>query len=320
MSDAAVASAKLISAIVCTHNRYDVLADALTSLSKQSLPQSEYEIIVVDNSSDLRAQRHFWKRSRQRFPVSVEFQAYPSLSKARNTGLRVATAPLVAFSDDDALASPRWLESLVELFRDERSAGVGGGPVVPIWPDAPPPWLHSWLSGFFTIVDHGETRRELNDQEWLAGTNIAYRRDLLLKLGGFDENLGRRGNRLLSNEELEIARRVHALGFKSYYEPAAVMHHKVHADRISQSWLRRRVAWQAVSDALLPATDADHQPERNWDKIAQYALRMPPEMRGLRGLFVDTDDPNVLQRQCDAISALMALMLHDGRDPEMPPR
>jgi hypothetical protein len=47
---------------------------------------------------------------------------------------------------------------------------------------------------------------------------------------------------------------------------------------------------------------------------------MPPEMRGLRGLFADTDDPDILRRQCGAISALMALMMHDGQDPEAPRR
>ncbi len=311
---------KRISAIVCAYNRYDTLPDILASLTEQSLPRSDYEIIVVDNSSDLRAQRRFWQRSPHRSAVTLEIQAFPGLSKARNTGVRMAAAPLVAFCDDDAVASPRWLEALVDLFRDEPDAGVAGGPVVPIWPSAPPPWLHSWLAGFFTIVDRGETRRELDYEEWLAGTNVAYRRHLLLKLGGFDENLGRRGSRLLSNEELEIAHRIHALGFKSYYEPAALMRHKIHADRVSQSWLRRRVAWQAISDAMLPAADNESQPEQNWDAIAQYALRMPPEMRGLRGLFADTDDPDILRRQCGAISALMALMMHDGQDPEAPRR
>jgi GT2 family glycosyltransferase len=210
------------------------------------------------------------------------------------------------------------LQSLVELFHDEPQAGVGGGPVVPVWPGTAPTWLHPWSEGFFTIVDRGPVRRALDDEEWLAGTNVAYRRDLLLEAGGFDENLGRRGNRLLSNEELEIARRIRALGFSVHYEPRAQIFHRVHADRISQSWLRRRVAWQAISDALLPEAGDSQPASRYWDKIADYALRVPPEMRSIRGLFLDTNDPTVLQRQCDAISALLALMIHDPRDPEAP--
>ena len=52
-------SRKLIAAIVCTYNRYDVLAEALASLNEQSLPSSAYEIIVIDNSSDTERQRRF---------------------------------------------------------------------------------------------------------------------------------------------------------------------------------------------------------------------------------------------------------------------
>jgi GT2 family glycosyltransferase len=309
-------SPKLIAAIVCTYNRYDLLPNALGSLREQSLPRSDYELIVVDNSTDLRAQRNFWKRGQKRFGVTPEIQASPGLSKARNAGLRVATAPLVAFCDDDAVASPNWLESLVGVFRDEPSAGIGGGPVVPVWPGSPPPWLHPWLAGFFTIVDHGNIRRVLGAEEWLAGTNVAFRRNLLREVGGFDENLGRRGARLLSNEDLEIAQRIRDLGFETFYEPAALMYHKVHAERISQSWLRKRVAWQAVSNALTPTANGRYESRHGWDMIAHYALRVPPEMRNFRGLFMDTDDPDTLQRQCDAISALMSLMMHDGRDPE----
>src|SRR5579859_6677999 len=258
MRAAAKSTSKLISVIVCTYNRHDFLTDALVSLNEQSLARSDYEIIVVDNSTDTQAQTKFWKRSQKRFAVTLEIQATPGLSKARNTGLKVATAPIVAFCDDDAMASPDWLRSLVDLFHDVPNAGVGGGPVVPIWPGSPPTWLHPWLNGFFTIVDRGDTRRALEEQEWLAGTNVAYRTHLLRDAGGFDENLGRRGNLLLSNEELEIAQRIRALGFASYYEPSALIYHKVHADRISQSWLRRRVAWQAISDALLPALGNGH--------------------------------------------------------------
>ena len=52
------------------------------------------------------------------------------------------------------------------------------------------------------------------------------------------------------------------------------------------------------------------------DTISEYVLRMPPEMRNLRGLFLDTDDAEVLYRQCEAMGALMKLMMFDAQDPE----
>src|SRR5579859_2336654 len=104
---------KLISAIVCTYNRYEDLADSLTSLTEQTLPRDRYEIIVVDNSSDVKSQKSFWRRNRTRFDAIVDIQAEPGLSRARNVGIRRASAPIVAFCDDDAIVSGEWLASLV---------------------------------------------------------------------------------------------------------------------------------------------------------------------------------------------------------------
>jgi GT2 family glycosyltransferase len=317
MTAADPAPTKAICAIVCTHNRYDVLPDALASLMEQTLPRSQHEVIVVDNSTDLAARRSFWRRYRTRFDITLELAPTPGLSAARNRGVNMTEAAVVAFCDDDAIVSSGWLEALVDVFRAEPTAGVAGGPVVPIWPGSPPPWLHPWLRGFFTIVDHGDRRRMLTENEWLAGTNVAFRRDALLKAGGFDENLGRRSTLLLSNEDLAVAGRLAELGYSSFYEPSASVHHKIHAERVNRAWLRRRVAWQVISDALVDSAKGVPAPEQCWSKIAEYMLRMPPEMRTFRGLFLDIDDPAALQRQCDAITALMTLLMSDGHDPEV---
>jgi hypothetical protein len=141
----------------------------------------------------------------------------------------------------------------------------------------------------------------------------------LLKIGGFDENLGRKGVQLLSNEELEATRRIRSLGYAPYYDPAVLVYHKVQPERVSQAWLRRRVAWQAISDALLPSARGRADGARNWAAIADYGLRVPPEMRSLRGLFYDTEDAETLYRQCEAISALLRLLMFDSRDPEREP-
>src|SRR5258707_61217 len=119
---------KRIAAIVCTYDRYDSLPGTLARLNAQSLPRSEYEVIVVDNSSDVDAQRKFWKRWQKRLEVNLEIEPLPGLSRARNVGVRSTKAPLVAFIDDDALPSPDWLKSLVAVFDEEKSAGAVGGP------------------------------------------------------------------------------------------------------------------------------------------------------------------------------------------------
>jgi hypothetical protein len=194
------------------------------------------------------------------------------------------------------------------------NAGTVGGPVEPIWPGNQPDWLHELHRGYFTIVDLGNEVRALRDTEWLAGTNIAFRKSVLEQAGGFNEGLGRIRNALMSNEELVVAARISELGYESWYTPEARVLHRIHEDRVSQHWLRRRVSWQAVSDILVNPrkTDADVC----WTRLATYLSGLPIEMRGVRGLFLDTTDPDIFRDQTLALEALLVLALNQGMDPE----
>ena len=302
-----------IAVVVCTYNRYDVLPDAIASLTDQALSGSAAEFIIVDNSTDKAAQDAFWSAFAANDRVRVVFEAVPGLSRARNRGIREASAPIVAYMDDDAIAAPTWCEALIETFERHSEAGIVGGPVRPIWPAAEPEWLHPWQRGFLTIVDYGPEERALAEEEWLAGTNIAFRREALLAAGGFAETLGRTGTALLSNEELHTATRLHRQGLQSFYNPSAEMFHRVHAERMTPAWMRRRVAWQAVSDVLANRTpqSADEQ----WRRVSKYFLSVAPELRTVRGLFFDTQDPALFQRQCEALEAVLHLALQHGNDP-----
>lgn len=303
-----------IAAVICTHNRYDVLSDALGSLEAQTLAPAALQILIIDNSTDLDGQKLFWSTHELPANARLVFEKTPGLSRARNLGVRESRAPIIAYMDDDAIAMPGWCAAIADTFANFPDAGIVGGPVEPMWPGAPPQWLHKWQRGFLTIVDHGPDRRTLKEGEWLAGTNIAFRKSALEQGGGFNEALGRIGLSLLSNEELALAAKIKALGFSSYYDPNVKVLHRVHGDRATQQWLRRRVCWQAVSD-LLTATPK-LEGERCWQKLADYLVEVPPEMRGVRGLFLDVPDPDLFYKQCEALEAVMYLALSDGRDPE----
>jgi glycosyltransferase involved in cell wall biosynthesis len=303
-----------ITVVVCTYNRYDVLGDAIVSLESQSAPAGQIEILIVDNSSDHAAQEEYWASHAVPANSRLLFDRVPGLSRARNTGLREAKGRIIAYIDDDAVATPRWCASLIEAFDELPDAGTIGGPVEPIWAGDAPAWLHKWQRGFLTIVDLGDHRRALQENEWLAGTNVAFRTAALAETGGFNEALGRIGLSLLSNEELAVANALKQRGYASYYEPGARVLHRVHGDRATQQWLRRRIAWQVISD-LLSGTPK-MQGDTCWKRLAEYQRPLPPEMRGVRGLFLNTQDPDVFYKQCEALEAVMYLALSDGRDPE----
>ena len=247
-----MANTPAISAIICTHNRYKSVSATISSVLSQDVDRQDFEIIVVDNSTDAEQAREFGARYDGIENFRYVHEPIPGLSNARNIGARLASAPIIAYLDDDAIAPPQWLRELslgYQKFGDK--AVIVGGPVEPVWVTPRPHWLTGDLEGFFSIVDHGSEMRELLPHEWLAGCNYSIRRDWLFAAGGFSTELGRKGAlSLLSNEETLVSESVRAKGGKIIYVPGAGVKHYIDPSRTSADWLKRRIAWQAVSDVL----------------------------------------------------------------------
>jgi glycosyltransferase involved in cell wall biosynthesis len=302
-----------LSIIICTFNRYDVLTEAIAAVEQQDLDAQRFELLIIDNSSDKNAQSQY----REGLDIVCQHRYLvedtPGLSRARNRGVRAAAAPIVAFMDDDARPSLTWASAIVATFAAADDAAIVGGPVRPIWPSGRPSWLHEWLEGFLTIVDRGPVMRELQPGEWLAGTNIAFRKDLLEQAGLFEENLGRIGRLLLSNEELKISDRIRSLGYKTLYVPELEMRHHVHADRITQAWMRRRVFWQTVSDLFVTGGGAESSFDQDVELLLSFLAELPRRHRGPSGLFVDLDEPAMFHKQTQALSAMIRLVATEGQ-------
>ena len=305
-----------VSVVVCTFNRYDLLSEAIASIELQNLPHDDYELIIVDNSGEPAARERFLSGLEVVCHYRYITEARPGLSRARNIGVTAAAADIVAFIDDDAKASPNWLARILGNFGESKGTGIVGGPVRPIWKAPRPPWLHPELEGYLTIVDRGSAVRALRPEEWLAGTNIAFRKNALEEAGFFSENMGRSGRLLLSNEELVISQKIRQLGYEVVYDPEIVVHHSVHAERTSQAWLRRRVFWQAISDLFAEPTllRAETQPDREIGCILDFLMQLAPENRGTMGLFLDLDDPELFRAQTEAIGALARFLAGHAGD------
>jgi GT2 family glycosyltransferase len=241
-----------ITAVVCTHNRAAYLAKALASLARQSLPRTEYDILVVDNASTDETRRVVDEHRASTPNLGYAFEPRLGLAHARNRGARVATGTLVAYLDDDAVASPQWLETLVEIFTRVRpEPGCAGGRIDPVWEAPRPDWLGDTLLPYLTILDWAPEPCTLGPTQFIAGANMAFPRRLLEAVGGFPPDLGRTGSGLLSNEELAVQRVLRTRGYSCFYHPEARVAHHVPRSRLTRAYFRRRFYWQGVSDARL---------------------------------------------------------------------
>lgn len=239
-----------ISAIVCTHNRADYLGMAIDSLLAQDFAGG-FEVIVVDNASGDQTRAVVESRqsdSRLRYI----HEATIGLSIARNTGAKAAISPLLAYLDDDAIASPHWLRVLHELFQAHKKLAIVGGKVTLQWaPDtAAPSWLSPALAENLGAYDLGDALVYIDRPQLTPrGLNYSIRRDFLNKIGGFDPKLGRVGKNLLSNEELHLTERALRSGWQVAYLPTAQVAHQVSPERLQPRWFLRRSWWQGISDS-----------------------------------------------------------------------
>ncbi len=302
-----------ITAVICTYERYDVLVEALRSLEKQTLPKEQYELVVVDNSPSSEKKERFWEGLHLACECRAVLEDEPGLSRARNIGLDEARGRHIAFLDDDAVASPGWLEAAVTVLDERPKVGIVGGPVEPIWPERRPAWLHEWQEGYLTILDRGPDLRELGPAEWVAGTNMALRREVLQRAGGFDTAIGRIGRSLLSNEELALTKKLSALGYTSVYSPHMRVRHRVHADRLNQEWFVRRASWQAVSDLLSSAEAGSGDRSSDERTIERFFSSLPIRRRKFESFFAGSATKEEFQLRLSAVEALARLLLREER-------
>jgi glycosyltransferase involved in cell wall biosynthesis len=205
-----------VSVVVPAHNRPAGLARVLAALAAQTLAPERFEVVVVDDGSEpplsapgARVVRH----ERARGPAA-----------ARNAGWRAASAPLVAFVDDDCEPVPGWLEALL-------AAAGGDAHVVVQGPVGPPPGQRDEVTPLSHTIEVGGPSR------LFVSANIAYARPLLERTGGFDETFTR-----ACGEDVELGARVLATGAELRWAPGAVVHHEVRPLGLAGT-LRQTLKW-----------------------------------------------------------------------------
>ena len=232
-----------LSVVLCTYNRADLLVDALQALVDQSADSPPYEVVVVDNNSTDRT-REVVESFVPRGIVRYTFEPRQGLSSARNHGTSVARSELVAFTDDDVRVTPTWVRTIVDGFAANPDAAIVGGRVEADWPEPPPPWLRETGDAPLALLDFGDDPFRITPARpvCLIGANIAVRRQLLERLGGFSTALQRVRDGIGSTEDSDLQVRAIASGASAVYDPRIVVRAQVPRDRLLKPYHR---AWHA---------------------------------------------------------------------------
>ena len=243
-----------ISAIVCTHNREQYLGAAIDSLLAQEFA-GDFEVIVVDNASSDRTREVVGERLSEKTPderLRYVYEATIGLSTARNTGARAAQSSILAYLDDDAIASPQWLQVLYDAYQQDEKLAIAGGKVTLLWAEGTqsPHWLSPGLASNLGAYDLGNQKIYITQPGLTPrGLNYSIRRSFLEQVDGFDRHLGRVGKNLLSNEELHMTELALAQGWQVAYLPEAHVAHNVAPERLHPQWFLDRGWWQGISES-----------------------------------------------------------------------
>jgi glycosyltransferase involved in cell wall biosynthesis len=230
----------MVSVVLCTYNRAQSLSWALESVAAQTLPHLlEWEVVVVDNNSRDQT-REVVEDFCRRYPCRFRYVFEPNqgLSHARNAGIREARGGVLAFMDDDVTVEPGWLDNLTAPLRNGDWAG-SGGMTLPPGTFTPPHWLapdgpYNMLGVLCAYFNAGDKAGELDQAPY--GTNMAFRKQMFEKYGGFRIDLSRCAGNTMSNEDTEFGRRLMKAGERLRYEPSAVVRHPVPVDRITKEY------------------------------------------------------------------------------------
>jgi GT2 family glycosyltransferase len=237
--------------VVCTRNRAQLLAGACEAILQQDYAPALWRLVIVDNASTddtFAAARELERRYEGRVRAVRE----PEIGHcaARNAGIRATTAPIIAFTDDDALPDPAWLRTLVASLTDG-NALAAGGPVVPVITGEPPKWFLPDFVPYLAIWEPPRGTTELRYNEYPRGVNLAFRREVFERFGFFNTSLGLKEGRPLYCDETEMCLRIERAGERIVYAPHSLVRHCVEAERLTVDWITRRFDAQGRSEAIV---------------------------------------------------------------------
>jgi GT2 family glycosyltransferase len=220
-----------ISVVVCAYNAEPTMRECLESLTKLAYPC--YEAVIVDDGSTDRT-----GAIADEYPqFKIIHQENLGLSAARNVGMVAATGEIIAYLDSDATADPDWLTYLAWRFKTTDHVGVGG-------PNLPPP-EDDWLANCVASSPGSPTHILLDDEtaEHIPGCNMAFRKEALAEIGGFDTTYTAAG------DDVDICWRLQDRGHTIGFSPVAIVWH--HRRKTVKSYLKQQMGYGKAEAMLL---------------------------------------------------------------------
>jgi len=254
-----------LSVIVCAHNpREDYFLRTFSALAAQTLPQEQWELLVIDNKSEPPLAERVDPAPFANARIIVEEEL--GLTPARLRGIAEATGEVIVFVDDDNVLAPDYLEQARRIAQERPEIGAWGGLITQVFETEPPEWTRPYhvLLGYQDF-DHDQWGRRRNT--YIAtpcGAGMCLRAEVArqwaknVREDPFRKALGRKGNDLTSGEDTDLAWTAHDCGLGTGFFGALKLDHLIPAKRLDKDYLVRLKEMLAYAGHLLPRIRDPH--------------------------------------------------------------
>lgn len=175
-----------VSVIIISYNMRDFIGKCLDSLMRQTFPKDKFEILVVDNGST-----DGTRELVEEYPVRVVVEKKKGYGRARNKGVMEAKGEIVVFIDADCVAPKHWLQTMLQNYRSTDSPVAVGGPIINPYPkNKVARTIYYSYAGDVSMQAAGKKSFFLIEKlNKLPGCNSSFKKDALLKIGSFPEEI-----------------------------------------------------------------------------------------------------------------------------------
>lgn len=260
-----------VAVVVPSFRRPERIRACVAALAEQDHPRDRFAVVVVDDGSPEPLAPALASLA-DRLDLTVHRQANAGPAAARNTGARLATGDLLAFTDDDCLPAPGWVSALAAAHAEDPRAMLGGRIVNVLERDLFAEASQQLVAALYAWYAQGGRGR------FFASNNLAAPREALLELGAFDTAFPQPGG-----EDRELCERWAAAGLPLLEVPDAVVRHAHGMD--ARGFLRQHVSYGRGAHQLHAARIAaggpgvQVEPPRFYGHLLRHPFRSLPPAR-----------------------------------------
>jgi glycosyltransferase involved in cell wall biosynthesis len=298
----------LVSVVICSYNRAAYISGALDSLYQQTASKDDFEVIVVDNNSTDGTEQVVskWRSENTEGYFHYSTETNQGASYARNTGAKLAKGQWLCFMDDDAIATPSYIENIIKHIHAKPEAIGFGGRIIPKYIPSEPIWMSYYVSSLVGNFDYAPTSCAFENGKYPIESNMIVKKDIYESIGGFNTALpGVVGTLRIGGEGKELFYKILALGHTIYYDPSICVHHVVEVKKLTSEYMYR------VASGIGRGEKTRTLNISTWayiQKVLEYLIKLGASLvLGLKYSFQGNPDKAwpVIQFRIDALKGLL---------------